>query len=62
MKTTKGAVGRTSEDVTKSGLYTPDCCNVEMFFEKGKTFQRCPKCERLTDWQLVTVRQQKVAA
>lgn len=52
--------GKTSEDVVRSGIYTPECCNIEMYFEKGKVFQRCPKCERLAEWQLVTI-QQKAA-
>ena len=54
-------VGKTSEDVSKSGVYAPECCNVEVFFEKGKTFQRCPKCESLAEWQLILLQQRKVA-
>jgi hypothetical protein len=54
-------VGKTSEEVDKAGTYTPECCNVEMFFDTGRTFQRCPRCERLTRWQLVTIRRGKVA-
>jgi hypothetical protein len=55
------ATGRTSEEVSKAGTYAPNCCDVEMFFDEGRTFQRCPRCERLTRWQLVTIRQGKIA-
>lgn len=54
-------IGKTSQEVRQSGTYGPECCNVEMFFEKGMTFQRCPKCERLAEWQLVVIQQGKVA-
>jgi hypothetical protein len=60
MKNTKNG-GRTSEDVSRTGTYTPECCNVEVFFEKGKPFQRCPKCLSLADWQLVSSQQQNAA-
>jgi hypothetical protein len=53
--------GKTSEAVSKAGVYTPECCNVERFFEKGATFQRCPRCQRLTDWELVMIEHQKAA-
>ena len=52
---------KTSHDVALTGKYSPDCCNVEVLFEKGQTFQRCPRCERLTIWQLVTVPKGKAA-
>ena len=49
----KQLVGKTSESVNESGIYTPRCCVVEKSFQKGNTFQRCPRCERLTKWELV---------
>jgi len=61
MKDTKIG-GRTSQDVSRTGTYTPECCNVEMVFEKGQTFQRCPRCFRLVEWQLVVLQHQKKAA
>jgi hypothetical protein len=48
-----GTNGRTSEDVQQTGTYVPECCNVEIYFEEGMTFQRCPKCESLTLWEFV---------
>jgi hypothetical protein len=53
--------GKTAEAVSKTGVYTPECCNVERFFEKGSTFQRCPKCERLTAWEFVMLEQRTAA-
>jgi hypothetical protein len=55
-------VHKTTEEVSQAGTYAPNCCEVEMFFEAGRTFQRCPRCERLTRWELVRVRQGKTAA
>ena len=57
----KKTVGKTSEDVVQTGTYTPDCCNVEKFFEKGKIFQRCPSCERLALWQIVLIHRKGAA-
>lgn len=53
--------GKTSQEVTKTGTYAPECCNVEMVFKKGATFQRCPECERLTRWEFVTLQPAKAA-
>jgi len=52
---------KTSHDCGLTGKYSPDCCNVEVLFQKGQTFQRCPRCERLAVWQLVTVTKGKAA-
>ena len=45
--------GKTSQEVQETGTYVPECCDVEMFFEEGMTFQRCPKCHSLTLWEFV---------
>ena len=43
---------RTSETVTDLGLYITKCCGQELIFDAGDTFQRCPKCHALSDWEL----------
>jgi len=43
---------KTSEDVPELGLYSNDCCNEELIFDKGDTFWRCPRCHGLCLWQL----------
>ena len=43
---------KTSEDVLESGLYMNDCCGQQLIFDLGDTFCRCPKCQRLSDWEL----------
>ena len=44
---------RTSEDVHELGLYASDCCGQERIFHKSDCFCRCPKCQRLCEWELV---------
>ena len=44
---------RTSEDARQSGLYASDCCDAELIFIQGDTFWRCPRCQRLCDWELL---------
>jgi hypothetical protein len=43
---------KTSEDVFELGLYSNDCCNQELIFDKGDTFWRCPRCHGLCGWEL----------
>ena len=43
---------KTSETVTDLGLYTSECCNVELIFDMGDTFLRCPQCGQLCSWEL----------
>jgi len=31
-------IPKTSGIVSESGTYTPECCNVERYFEEGATF------------------------
>ena len=52
---------KTSQEVRQTGTYTPECCDIEMFFEKGATFQRCPKCKSLTSWEFVVLQPGKAA-
>ena len=44
---------RTSDVAPELGLYASECCNVELIFDKGDTFCRCPKCEHLCGWDLL---------
>ena len=44
---------RTSEDVQELGLYATDCCGEEQIFDRKDCFTRCPRCERLCEWELV---------
>jgi len=44
---------RTSEDARQSGLYASDCCDAELIFIHGDTFWRCPRCQRLCEWELL---------
>ncbi len=43
---------KTSEDAPELALYSNDCCNLELIFDAGDTFCRCPKCQRLCEWSL----------
>jgi len=43
---------RTCEDVRELGLYSTDCCNEELIFDKGDTFWLCPRCHQLCSWGL----------
>ena len=44
---------KTSEDVRKQGLYASDCCGEELIFAENDCFSRCPRCERLCEWELI---------
>jgi len=51
---TKGPVMKTSQDAPVSGVYVSECCDVQLMFSKGNTLWRCPECERLCNWDLMT--------
>jgi hypothetical protein len=44
---------KTSEDVRELGLYPSECCGEELIFAKDDCFSRCPRCERLFEWELI---------
>jgi hypothetical protein len=44
---------RTGDDALEVGLYASECCGVELAFDKGNCFCRCPKCQHLCDWEIV---------
>ena len=44
---------KTGQDARELALYASDCCDYEMIFDKGDSFCRCPKCERVCEWDLV---------
>ena len=46
-------VMRTAEDVRELGLYASSCCGEELIFDESDCFSRCPRCERLCEWDLV---------
>jgi hypothetical protein len=43
---------KTGEAVTDLGLYASECCSVELIFDNGDTFVRCPQCSQLCAWEL----------
>jgi hypothetical protein len=42
----------TGNDVHKFGLYSSDCCLLEVFFDSGNVFSRCPRCMSLCEWEM----------
>jgi hypothetical protein len=46
---------RTGEDTLELGLYASACCGSELVFDKDDCFCRCPRCQALTDWEIVDV-------
>jgi hypothetical protein len=44
---------RTTEDVRELGLYVSSCCGEELILGEDNCFSRCPRCERLCEWELV---------
>jgi hypothetical protein len=50
----KGPAMKTSQDAPVSGVYVSECCEVQLMFSEGNTLWRCPKCERLCNWDLMT--------
>jgi hypothetical protein len=47
-----GANMKTGETVTDLGLYSSECCSMELIFDTGDTFLRCPQCSRICVWEL----------
>jgi hypothetical protein len=43
---------KTGEMVTALGLYTSECCSVELIFDNGDVFSGCPQCNRRCLWEL----------
>lgn len=43
---------KTGQDVVEQGLYESRCCGHELTFDKRETFQRCPACLCLCEWEL----------
>jgi hypothetical protein len=46
---------RTGDTAEELGLYVNECCGVEMLFNAGDTFCRCPKCSALCKWEIVEI-------
>jgi hypothetical protein len=42
---------KTGDTVTELGLYASDCCDMELIFDAGDRFVRCPRCSRLCVWE-----------
>ena len=43
---------KTGNEANRKGLYSSECCDCEVVFERGQTLTRCPKCSALTVWDL----------
>jgi hypothetical protein len=43
---------KTGETVTDLGLYITDCCGMELVFDTGDSFMKCPSCNHLCEWEL----------
>ena len=50
----KGNNMKASENVYELGLYSNDCCGEELIYYEGDTFWRCPQCQQLCRWELVS--------
>jgi len=48
----KEAIVKTGNTANHQGLYSSECCDFEVTFERGQTLTRCPKCSALTVWDL----------
>ena len=46
---------KTGTVVQNNWLYVSECCLLEVYFESGKTFSRCPRCSNLCSWEMVDV-------
>jgi len=46
---------KTGTDANERGTYSSECCDYEVEFSQDQTFTRCPKCSRLTIWELVDI-------
>ena len=45
---------KTSQDAKTSGLYESECCSQELIFLEGDTMWRCPRCQGLCVWEMIT--------
>jgi predicted RNA-binding Zn-ribbon protein involved in translation (DUF1610 family) len=43
---------KTCEDAPVSGIYSTDCCGVELRFNENDTLWRCPQCQGICIWEL----------
>jgi hypothetical protein len=46
---------KTGMVVQSNWLYVSECCLLEVYFESGNFFSRCPRCSSLCDWEMVDV-------
>jgi len=53
---------RTGKDVQEFWLYASDCCLLEVVFDAGESFSRCPRCSGLCDWEMVDVSSEEMKA
>lgn len=53
---------KTGNEANRKGLYSSECCDYEVVFERGQTLTRCPKCSSLTVWDLAEENPAKKAA
>ena len=42
---------KTGTTAIDKGLYSSECCDCEVIFDRGETLTRCPKCSGLTVWE-----------
>jgi hypothetical protein len=42
---------KTGQTVEELGVYLSECCDEERVFDVGDTFQRCPRCLSLCEWE-----------
>ena len=45
-------VMKTGQTVDDLGLYSSECCSVELTFDVGDVFSRCPQCQHRCVWEL----------
>ena len=43
---------KTGTEANHKGIYSSECCDFEVKFERGQTLTRCPKCSALTIWEI----------
>jgi len=51
----KEANMKTGTVVQSNWLYVSECCLLEVYFESGNLFSRCPRCSSLCEWEMVDV-------
>jgi len=47
---------KTGKDCEQNGIYASNCCLIEITLQKRSMFPRCPKCMKLTRWELTRLR------